>query len=123
MCISHLLYSELPEEIVDDEDNDSEEENHEASRIHPAVHLLMVYVVMWGFMFKISNVALNTLVLFLHRFLRVVALSGSDNCTEVQRLSQQCPKSLSVVQRLLGLHSDDFGMDNKNTCRAQTVCK
>lgn len=107
MYISFLAQSELPEEIVDDEDDESEEENHQDPKMHPAVHLLMVFVVLWGFVFQISNTALNALVHFLHHFLRIIA-SCSLNHTEVQMISQQCPKSLPTVQRLLGLNSDDF---------------
>lgn len=108
MCNSSLTQSELPEEIVDNEHSDSEELGKPSRFYSPSGSLPADgFIIMWGFVLQISNAALNSLVLFLYHFHRVVA-SCSQNHAELQQISHQCPKSFLTAQSLLGLHSDDF---------------
>ena len=68
----------------------------------------MVFLTMWGFVFQISNAALNALVLFLHHFLRVVA-SCTQNYTELLKIYHiSVPNHFQRCKGCWGLHSDDF---------------
>ena len=58
-----FLQSELPEEVLlrsDKKGNDNVNFTHS-----PATHLLMSFLVLWGFVFHVSNAALNVLILSL----------------------------------------------------------
>lgn len=68
--------------------------------------LLMVFLMLWGHLFHLSNAALNVFVLFIQHFLKLIAPNKPDNCnTEQQR---PLPKSLKSIHSVLGLNSDDF---------------
>ena len=45
-------------------------------------HLLMIFLMLWGYLFHVSNAALNVLVLFIQKFLKLIARrksAPSDN--------------------------------------------
>ena len=97
-----LLYfsfpqSELPDEILDDEEDENDEDSHHESRIHPALRLLLVFLIFWGFTFRISSAALNALILFLHHYLKLIASWG--HTSGIEKLSEQCPKTLQTVHQ------------------------
>ena len=41
--------------------------------------LLMVFLMLWGHLFNLSNAALNVSVLFIQQFLKLTAPNKSDN--------------------------------------------
>lgn len=100
-----FLQSELPEEVLlSDEESDNEDINNEKFTNNPAAHLLMIFLVMWGFVFNISNAALNVLILFLNHFLKIILPEASDGKTfDVSYLT-----SLKCIQKCLKLDIDEF---------------
>ena len=64
---------------------------------------------LWGHLFHVSNAALNVLVLFIQKFLKLIAQrksAPSDNHNTKQQWAM--PKSLKSIHSILGLNSDDF---------------
>ena len=98
----NILQSELPEEVLlsDEEDDENDEGiSNEKFIDNPVAYLLMTFLVLWGFVFHISNAALNVLILFLNHFLKIVLPKSSD---------VMCPRSLKGIQKCLNLHKDEF---------------
>ena len=67
----------------------------------------MVFLMLWGHLFNLSNAALNVLVLFIQQFLKLIAPNKSDNHNTSQQ-QRALPKSLKNIHSVLGLNSDDF---------------
>lgn len=59
----------------------------------------MTFLVLWGFVFHVSNAALNIFILFLKHFLKIALLKSSE---------VMCPTSLKGVQKCLNLNNDEF---------------
>ena len=86
--------------MLSDEESDDEGNNNDNLTNNPAAHLLMAFIILWGFIFHVSNAALNVLILFVNHFLKII--SPKSTATDL------CPKSLKAVQKYLKLSTDEF---------------
>ena len=85
---------------MSDEESDDEGNDNDNLTNNPAAHLLMAFIILWGFIFHVSNAALNVLILFVDHFLKII--SPKSTATDL------CPKSLKAVQKYLKLSTDEF---------------
>ena len=85
---------------MSDEESDDEGNDNDNLTNNPAAHLLMAFIILWGFIFHVSNAALNVLILFVNQFLKII--SPKSTATDL------CPKSLKAVQKYLMLSTDEF---------------
>ena len=89
--------------------SDNEDDQCGIHSYDTTTRLLMVFLMLWGHLFHLSNAALNIFVLFIQHFLTLIVpnkSTQSDNHnTEQQRV---LPKSLRSIHKALGLNSDDF---------------
>lgn len=88
------------------DDDDDEIYTSEKSVLPPVLRLLLLFLVMWAFHFRISSGALGALIIFLYHFLRL--LSSSTNSDFLRSLFIHCPKSVCTVYKLLGIESEIF---------------
>ena len=84
---------------MSDEESDDEGNDNDNLTNNPAAHLLMAFIILWGFIFHVSNAALNV-ILFVNHFLKII--SPKSTATDL------CAKSLKAVQKCLNLSTDEF---------------
>ena len=86
--------------MSDKESDDDGLYDNDNLRNNPTAHLLMAFIILWGFIFHVSNAALNVLILFFSHFLKILSPKLTD--------TDLCPKSLKAVQKYLKLNTDEF---------------
>jgi len=86
--------------LSDKESNDDGLYDNDNLRNNLTAHLMMAFIISWGFIFHVSNAALNVLILFVSHFLKILSPKLTD--------TDLCPKSLKAVQKYLKLNIDEF---------------
>ena len=67
--------------------------------------ILLLFITMWQFVFKISNAAMTSLLHFLRYF--IVYAGRAFHCDTMQEMGQSVPLTLGTVQQLISLQRND----------------
>ena len=71
-----------------------------------SLRLLFVFLLMWQYLFHVSDAGIAILIVFLHNFLRL--LSSLSQSEFLNRIAVPCPTSLYTTRKILGVHNDCF---------------
>ena len=93
MNIHHnLIEGDIPEEIW----SDSEEEEELPPDVHQpqmpvAVHMLLCFLLLWQFLFHVSDAGIGVLILFLHHFFHMIASAHPGQYLQnICKISAKC---------------------------------
>ena len=68
--------------------------------------ILLVFITIWQFAFRVSNSAITSLLRFLHYF--IIYMGKSFQCDALQEMGGSFPLMLSTVHKLIALQGNDF---------------
>ena len=89
-----------------DTENDSQYSETAADDIPQPLRLLSVFLLMWQYLYHVSDAGISILIVFLHHFFRLLSsLIQSDVMTQI---AAACPTSLHNTRKILGFHGNQF---------------
>jgi hypothetical protein len=98
---------EEPPDWIDDSDTEENAcEFTPSADIPSSLRLLFVFLLMWQYLFHVSDAGIAILIVFLHNFLRL--LSSLSQSEFLNRIAAACPTSLYSTRKILGVRDDCF---------------
>ncbi len=107
----HKLWILFEEEVWSSSDSEEETANSDnvANRLpslHSPLNYLLIFLVLWQSAFKVSNVALTTLIRFLKFF--VLTLGRAFQVNSIIELASNVPKTHAQIHKALGFDVNDW---------------